>query len=248
MAKLIISTIAFAASHVQAQYYRLEAPSTHLKVESCRDIQEDTYGDPKGTCAEHGFKEFCISCMLAMKFNVKDSGTCDQKHSECYFRAPGEECVGTSQCPHSKYDTNATSQATKTVANVAQRNFPDPSEILGKLACSVLTDKKRENIWVTAFCNAGPNPKLQECIRDFEVQWDKFAAKCPADSVANLAQRKFPDPSKILGKFSCNVLTDKKRESAILATFCSAKPACIKDFEAEWDKLAAKCPADSVLV
>jgi hypothetical protein len=183
MAKLVVSVVAFAASHVQAQYHRLEPPSVHLKVQSCKDIDTDIYNDPKGTCAEHGFKETCLSCMYLFKYKVKEPSTCDQKHTGCYFKATSEECVGISQCPYTKQDTNVTSQVTETVAAVAQRKFPDPSDILGKLACSVLTDKKREKSWVYAFCNAGPNPELPDCIRDCEAKWDKFAAKCPPGSI-----------------------------------------------------------------
>ena len=84
---------------VKKSYYRIQAPSTHLKVESCRDIDSDAYGDKEGTCAEQGYTNKCYSCRGLIEFIVKNASTCDQEHTECYFKASDEVCFGTSQCP-----------------------------------------------------------------------------------------------------------------------------------------------------
>jgi len=91
---------------VSAQsWYRIEPPSTHLQVESCRDISEGIFGDPAGTCEEQGFTEACVTCNGGLTFNVKEKDTCDQEHTECYFRTSNEQCVGSSQCPYSGNNT-----------------------------------------------------------------------------------------------------------------------------------------------
>mmetsp|Transcript_48323 Transcript_48323/g.105537 ORF Transcript_48323/g.105537 Transcript_48323/m.105537 type:complete len:216 (+) Transcript_48323:60-707(+) len=56
--------------------------------------------------------------------------------------------------------------------------LPNPSDILGKLACGVLTNKAAEEKWSDAFCNVGPNPELPECIKEVNSVWDKVAEKC----------------------------------------------------------------------
>merc|ERR1712137_824889 len=95
---------------VSAQsWYRIEPPSTHLQVESCRDISEGIFGDPAGTCEEHGFTEACVTCNGGLTFNVKEKDTCDQEHTECYFRTSNEQCVGSSQCPYGKVKEEAVS-------------------------------------------------------------------------------------------------------------------------------------------
>ena len=84
-------------------HYRLSPASTHLKVESCRDISDGMWGDPAGSCAEQGYGITCTSCGRgAMKFAVKARGTCDQKQTKCYFRSENEECVGSSQCQYAE--------------------------------------------------------------------------------------------------------------------------------------------------
>ena len=89
-----------ASAIVADPHYRLEPPSRHLHVESCSDIPSGTWGDPAGTCAEHGYGVTCFSCRYDFKYAVQATGTCDQKHTECYFRAAGETCAGTLQCPY----------------------------------------------------------------------------------------------------------------------------------------------------
>ena len=92
--------VAAATSSKKKGYYRLGEASTNLPVASCRDIPDATYGDPAGTCAEHGYAVECLSCRGLMSFKVKKAGTCDQRTTHCYFKSKGETCVGLSQCPY----------------------------------------------------------------------------------------------------------------------------------------------------
>ena len=83
-----------------AQWHRMEDPSTYLRVESCRDIDEGIYNDPQGTCTSVGFSVPCWSCHGELKFLVARNGTCDQRVSKCHFHAEDEKCIGASQCPY----------------------------------------------------------------------------------------------------------------------------------------------------
>lgn len=99
---LIILAICSIAT---AQYHRIESPSTYLPVESCRDISDGIFGDPKGTCASVGYSVTCTSCHNTdFIFYVRNKGTCNQKLTKCHFKADNEKCTGSSQCPYTKFN------------------------------------------------------------------------------------------------------------------------------------------------
>ena len=55
-----------------------------------------------GTCEEHGFTVSCYTCRYTMEFLVEEANTCDQAHTDCFFRSEDEECIGSSQCPYAE--------------------------------------------------------------------------------------------------------------------------------------------------
>jgi hypothetical protein len=99
LSKLLVGVMVNAVS--EEMHYRLVPAGGKLPVNACRNIAEGTYGDPVGTCEEHGYTFECMSCsQFANTYLVEAEGTCNQKTTECYFRNPDEKCVGTSVCPY----------------------------------------------------------------------------------------------------------------------------------------------------
>jgi hypothetical protein len=62
-------------------YHRIGPPSSHLKVESCQDIDTDLFGDEPGSCESVGFTETCISCYRGAIFMVTPPHTASQLRS-----------------------------------------------------------------------------------------------------------------------------------------------------------------------
>ena len=107
MRRLVLLLLACSAVAEEKMWHRLESPSTYLKVPSCINIDESTYGDPPGSCEEHGYTVTCESCFNLQKWYVSEAGTCDQKHTKCRFKSLDEKCVGSSLCPYSSAASKA---------------------------------------------------------------------------------------------------------------------------------------------
>ena len=89
-----------ALSAADAQWHRMEEPSSYLRVESCRDIDQGIFHDPEGSCESVGYNVPCWSCHAEMEFFVARNGTCDQRVTKCHFHDEDEKCIGASQCPY----------------------------------------------------------------------------------------------------------------------------------------------------
>lgn len=83
-------------------FHRLGKPSAHLKVENCRNMPDSMWGDTPGSCEDNGYVHKCTSCRALTDWFVKDPSTCTQSSTECYFKAEGEICTTSSQCPKPK--------------------------------------------------------------------------------------------------------------------------------------------------
>eukprot|EP00931_Biecheleriopsis_adriatica_P040051 TRINITY_DN2290_c0_g1_i3.p1 TRINITY_DN2290_c0_g1~~TRINITY_DN2290_c0_g1_i3.p1 ORF type:complete len:234 (+),score=52.75 TRINITY_DN2290_c0_g1_i3:41-742(+) len=137
--------------------------------------------------------------------------------------------------------------------------FPNPGEIIGKLACKTLTNEEAKKQWSRAFCDIGPIPdsSFEECIRQVEAVWAKAAAKCPSQEVADDHDDPvaFPNPGEIIGKLACKTLTNEEAKKQWSRAFCDIGPIpdgsfeeCRQQVEAFWAKAAAKCPSAQVVL
>merc|ERR1739848_500065 len=118
--------------------------------------------------------------------------------------------------------------------------MPNPGDIIGKLACGVLTNKGAEEKWSSALCNDDVAPDLaRQCIRIVRAFWEKAEDGCPKDdSVIETAA--FPNPGDIIGKLACGVLTNKGAEEKWSSALCNVAPdlarQCIRIVRAFWEK------------